>query len=228
MTEPWSNAAVAPAPNFRRGAPPTRHQQRRTEAVLALSQGLSGDALDYGCGWGDLAARLAPQFSRITGVDVDAARVDFAAQEFAPIEFRQCRPDGLDFPDASFDVVYSIVVLHFTPSPVEYLAECHRVLRPGGTLVIMIQNPESMWMTARRLKGRRVRQHWGGSTTDEFRAFLAAQRFTPEAEAGFYDPPFDRIRTGGDVVLSLLHLVGEATRWRRHWSYVGFRCRRVS
>jgi SAM-dependent methyltransferase len=228
MTEPWQGRIMAPAANFRRGAVPTRHQQRRTDAVLQLSHGLSGAALDYGSGWGDLAARLAPQFDRIVGVDVDPERVAFASAEFAPIAFSQCRPDGLDFPDASFDVVYSIVVLHFAPSPPAFLAECHRVLRPGGHLVIMIQNPESMWMTARRLRrGRPVRQHWGGGTVPEFRAFLAANRFPPEAEAGFYDPPFDRVRTAGDVLLGVLNAVGHATGWSRHWSYVGFRCRRA-
>ncbi len=196
--------------------------------MLGLSHGLAGDALDYGSGWGDLAARLAPQFARVVGVDVDPGRVEFAAREFAPIEFARCRPDGLDFADRTFDVVYSIVVLHFAPSPAGYLAECHRVLRPNGTLVIMIQNPESMWMMARRLKGRKIRQHWGGGTRAEFRAFLAANGFAPESEAGFYDPPFDHVRTAGDVVLGLLNAVGQATRWDRHCSYVGYRCRRVA
>lgn len=203
-----------------------RHQARRADAVLALACGLSGDALDYGCGWGDLTARLAPQFRSIVGVDVDPARVAFAAAEYAPIPFATCRPDGLDLADQSVDVVVSTVVLHFVADPDAYLAECRRVLRPGGYLVIMIPNPDSMWMVGRRLLGRRgLRTGWGGTMLSEFPPVLARHGFGVEAQRGFYDPPFDRVRTAGDVALSVMNAVGHTAGLARHVSYAGFRAR---
>lgn len=203
-----------------------RHQARRTEAVLWLAQGLGGDAVDYGCGWGDLTARLAPQFQRVVGVDVDPARVAFAAAEHAPVAFATCREDGLDLADRSVDVVVSTVVLHFVPDADAYLAECRRILRPGGHLVIMIPNPDSMWMVGRRLLGRRgLRTGWGGTTLPEFPLVLARHGFQVEATRGFYDPPFDRLRTAGDLALSLMNAVGHAAGLARHASYVGFRAR---
>ena len=221
-----ATSTIGPPRHFWRDGPRDRHQARRAATVLSLSAGLTGRALDYGAGWGDLTARLAPQFNAIEGVDVEADRVAFAAEQYAPITFRQCATEGLPYADAAFDVVFSTVVLHFVPSAAGYLAECRRVLRPDGHLVIMIQNPESMWMLARRWRtGTATRQSWGGSTIAEFRAWLAAQRFEVGAEAGFYDPPIDRIRTAGDVVLAAMNAVGQRLSIAGHWSYVGFRCR---
>ncbi|MEP6591352.1 MAG: methyltransferase domain-containing protein [Gemmatimonadota bacterium] len=226
---------AAPAGHFRRGARPNRHQARRAATVLQLAEGLTGSALDYGCGWGDLTFRLAPQFERIEGWDVSAERVAFAATEFAPIPFRQCAEAGIELADASVDVVFSTVVLHFVPSPEGYLTECHRVLRPGGTLVVTIQNPDSMWMTARRWRrGTPAQPHWDrgviktwGGTLDTFRCWLEQQGFAIERSDGFYDPPLDRLRTPGEVVVSALNAVGHLCAIDGRWSYVGFRCRRV-
>ncbi len=228
-----------PPPHFRRGARPDAHQARRAATVVQLAAGLSGRALDYGAGWGDLTARLAPQFSEIEGVDVGTERVEFAAAEYAPIRFAQCPTDGLDYADASFDAVFSTVVLHFVPSPEHYLAECHRVLRPGGELVVTIQNPDSMWMTLSRLrKPNRGAPGWSSGSSNQikvwdgtlatFRDWLTAQGFAIESHAGFYDPPLDRIRTPADVVLAALNTTGHVLSLPGRWSYVGFRCRRVS
>lgn len=233
-----TTATPLPPAHFRRGAHPDPHQARRAATVTGLAAGLSGRALDYGAGWGDLTARLAPQFDEIEGVDVGADRVAFAAAEYAPIRFTQCPTDGLDAPDASFDTVFSTVVLHFVPSPEEYLAECHRVLRAGGTLVVTIQNPDSMWMTLSRLrKPNRSVPGWSSGSSSQikvwdgtlatFRDWLTKQGFAIAAHAGFYDPALDRLRTPGDVVLAALNLVGHTLSLPGRWSYAGFRCRRV-
>lgn len=218
----------APPPHFRRGAPPSRHQRRRRATVLRLANGLGGAALDYGCGWGDLTAALAPQFDRIEGVDVSAERVSFAQREWAPIPFQVCAPDGLARADASVDVLFSIVVLHFADDPGRYLDECHRVLRPGGALVVLVQNPESMWMMGRRLRGGTPHDvRLGATTRAGFQDVLRRHGFEPDGETGFYDPAFERVRTPGDLVISVLNGVGHLLRIRGHWSYVGYRCRRV-
>lgn len=204
------------------------HQARRTATVLQLAEGLGGDALDYGCGWGDVTARLAPQFRSIRGVDIDPARIDFARREYAPIPFAVCPPSGVDLPPASLDVVLSTVVLHFVPDPSDYLRTCHRILKAGGALVITIPNPDSMWMSARRVLGRPTYPTgWGGDRLMEFPGFLASHGFAVEAQAGFYDPPFDRTGQGGSVALSILNAAGHALRIASRVSYAGFRARCV-
>ncbi|HEY3933845.1 MAG TPA: class I SAM-dependent methyltransferase [Gemmatimonadales bacterium] len=194
-----------------------------------MAEGLGGVALDYGAGWGDITALLARQFDRIVGVDIDPARVEFAAAEWAPIEFSECSDHGVAFGNASFDAVFSIVVMHFSPSADAYLAECRRVLRPDGTLVIVIQSPESMWRVIRRMRGR---LSWDGGIGAEslqgFREVLERGGFTIDRTAGFFDPPFDRMQGPADLLLSIMNGVGQLLGFDRHWSYVGFRCRRVA
>jgi ubiquinone/menaquinone biosynthesis C-methylase UbiE len=206
----------------------SRHQARRVATVLDLARGLGGRALDYGSGWGDITARLAPQFDEIVGVDAAAARVEFARAEYAPLQFSLCQEERTDFNDESFDAVFSIVVLPFVPSAGRHLAECRRLLRPEGSLVIMIPNPESPRMLIRRWRGRPVEgRHWGGQTLAEVRAFLSTHGFRIERENGFYDPVFDRVQNAGDVVLSLMDAVAHGLKVRGRWSYTGFRCRRL-
>jgi ubiquinone/menaquinone biosynthesis C-methylase UbiE len=220
-------APEAPSAHFRRGAASNRHQVRRVATVLDLARGLGGRALDYGSGWGDITARLAPQFNEIVGVDADAARVEFARAEYAPLQFSLCREERTDFEDQSFDAVFSIVVLPFVPSAEQHVAECRRLLRTGGTLVIMLPNPESLWMQARRWRGRPVQgRTWGGQTRTEVRAFLSTYGFRVERENGFYDPAFERLHNVGDVVLSFMGAVAHGLKVPGRWSYVGFRCQR--
>src|SRR5262249_53376894 len=125
--------------NFYKGARRTWHQLRRHGSVLRLLRRVQGDVLDYGCGYGDLTYAIA-QTHPVRGVDVDPRRIAFAAREYAPIPFSVCRPEGLDFPDRSFDVVTSVVVIHFAPDPLAYLREIHRVLRDDGHVLIVAMN----------------------------------------------------------------------------------------
>ncbi len=123
-----------PPPEYFRNAPRRTHQRRRLKALLKLTAQTRGRLLDYGCGYGELTFELARTHD-VTGVDLNPERVRFAQREYAPVRFAVCRPDGLDFPDGSFDVVTSVVVLPFVRDRAAYLDECRRVLRPGGHLV---------------------------------------------------------------------------------------------
>ncbi|MCW2543162.1 MAG: ubiquinone biosynthesis protein [Frankiales bacterium] len=101
--------------------------------------GLShGDALDFGCGLGRLTQPLAELFQRAVGVDISEPMVVQARQLNQAGDRCQfvhnTRADLQQFPDESFDLVYSHIVLQHIPQPFTkaYLAEFRRVLRPGG------------------------------------------------------------------------------------------------
>ena len=103
--------------------------------------------LEVGCGLGTDGAQFAKSGADYTGIDLTEAAVDLARRRFELSDlrgtFRVADAERLDFPDNSFDLVYSHGVLHHTPDTAGAIREIHRVLRPGGRAVIMLYHRDS-------------------------------------------------------------------------------------
>ncbi len=110
--------------------------------------GSRGTLLEVGCGIGVDSIQLAKCGFDVTAVDLTenalAVAKEFAAQRGVRIDFRLGNAEGLDFPDGSFDVVYSFGVLHHTPDIERSVAEVRRVLEPGGTAYVMLYHRDSL------------------------------------------------------------------------------------
>lgn len=105
----------------------------------------SGDAvLDIGCGAGVdslVAAHLVGAGGRVIGIDVtpamlERARAHLARLGWPQVSFQAGEAEALPFPDAGFDVVISNGVFNLTPNKAKALQEAHRVLKPGGRLML--------------------------------------------------------------------------------------------
>ena len=97
-----------------------------------------GDALvDIGCGYGATAQRFAERLGvAVTGLTLSRAQHAIASARPGPLAFhlRDWLDNGL--PDAAFDHGYAIESSeHMTDKP-RFFAEAHRVLKPGGRLVV--------------------------------------------------------------------------------------------
>jgi len=204
--------------HFRKDAPKSAHQSRRHRAVLGLLERLPpGRALDYGCGYGDLTYAISRTHPDVLGVDTAPERIEFARAEYAPLRFEVCAAQGLDLPDASFDIVTSVVVLPFVPDPGAYLDEVRRVLRPGGHLIVATKT----WPPLRRIY-HRLRGGSGGTakkrstlhlhTLGAAAALLAAHGFSVLRRDAFYDPPFSNRKNAGDLANSVVELGCELLR----------------
>ncbi len=122
---------------------PFRHVTRALRAAIArLLRALDAKpgtrVLDFGCGEMQYADLLDP------GVELVGA--DLPSNPLATLEIS---PEGTipGAADGSFDAVISTQVLEHVDDPATYLAECHRVLRPGGRLLlsthgIMLYHPD--------------------------------------------------------------------------------------
>jgi SAM-dependent methyltransferase len=116
-----------------------------TAAGFAKTKDL--DVLEIGCGLGTDGAQFAKAGARYTGIDLTEAAVNLARRRFELFDlrgsFHVADAERLDFPDESFDVVYSHGVLHHTPDTRAAVREIHRILRPGGRAVVMLYHRDS-------------------------------------------------------------------------------------
>ncbi|MGH3714189.1 MAG: methyltransferase domain-containing protein [Micromonosporaceae bacterium] len=100
----------------------------------------AGRLLEAGLGEGYGAALLAAAGHTVLGLDYDAAAVAHAAATYPRVSVVRGNVVQLPFADASVDAVVSMqVVEHLWDQPA-YVAECARVLRPGGHFVISTPN----------------------------------------------------------------------------------------
>ncbi|MDR3537286.1 MAG: class I SAM-dependent methyltransferase [Acetobacteraceae bacterium] len=116
--------------------------------LLDALAGVSGRVLDAGCGTGGLLAMLRRRAPALAPVGVewsDAAAHRAAAKSGAPVV--RGSVNALPFAAASFDAAVTADVLcHAAVDPAQALAELHRVLRPGGRLVVNM--PAYAWLAS--------------------------------------------------------------------------------
>jgi len=112
--------------------------------IECVPDGRSLDVLDVGCGSGANSAALAAKGHRLRGVDLSEAGIEKYRQR--GFDGRVCDIEsGLDYPDATFDVVFCSEVIEHMTSPEILAGEMSRVLKPGGLLVLSTPN-SAFWL----------------------------------------------------------------------------------
>jgi SAM-dependent methyltransferase len=123
--------------------------------------------LEIGLGYGTLCSELVRRGADYRGVDIARGPVELARHRLrlAGVDDTgervvQASAHALPYPDERFDSLYTIGCLHHTGDLPRAVSEVRRVLRPGGTAVVMVYNRHS-WrqltaVTIPRLLGRRV------------------------------------------------------------------------
>lgn len=105
--------------------------------------------LDVGCGLGNDTSRFALGGALITGIDISPHAIELSQENFTHRgltgDFEVMDGENMSFADNSFDVIYCHTVFHFTHSPQKMVDEIQRVLKPGGTAILMTINRHS-WL----------------------------------------------------------------------------------
>jgi SAM-dependent methyltransferase len=137
-----------------------------------------GQVYDVGCGPGHVADYLHGRGASVCGIDLSPAMVACASALYADIEFRVGDILALDAPGAAcagITAFYSLIHLGSDELP-KALAELHRVLRPGGPLLIAFH------------VGSEVRHFdtlWDQAVDLDFRFFEVAEMTSHLVETGF-------------------------------------------
>jgi 2-polyprenyl-3-methyl-5-hydroxy-6-metoxy-1,4-benzoquinol methylase len=114
-----------------------------------------GNLLEIGCGIGVDSIELARCGFHVTAIDLTEAAIDIARRHAAhrnvEVTFQVGNAEALEFSDDCFDWVFSFGVLHHTPNIRQAIAELRRVLKPGGTALIMLYNRHSIVETVHQI-----------------------------------------------------------------------------
>jgi len=102
--------------------------------------------LDVGCGMGRFAEVATRWGGRVVGVDLSAA-AEVAAKNLAGRDFIAFQADAFELPFASesFDVIYSVGVLHHTPDCEAAVKSLVKFLKPGGVLAVWLYSGYNKW-----------------------------------------------------------------------------------
>jgi SAM-dependent methyltransferase len=158
---------------------------RKAAALARVPAGAS--VLDIGARDRGLR-RFLPEEVRYQGIEIDPA---FARPDVLIHDLSQ----GIPFQPATYDFVFCLEVLEHVTDPFRTLAEMHRVLRPGGILVVSVPNPyhfkEIIWNMF-RIPDRQG--HFFGWTWQTMTRLAETSGFRPDAIGGTYlHPPIPMI-----------------------------------
>jgi len=129
---------------------------------------------DVGTGTGVLALELARLGLRVIAVDnssrmLEAARSNVERENVSGVEFRSGDVSQLPLTDSEVDAALAHIVLHYLPSPAEAVREMARVVKPGGTVVVVdFVRHQHEWMR------QELGVHWLGFDDDDVEGWFEA------------------------------------------------------
>ena len=107
--------------------------------------------LEFGCGTGSTAVLHAPYVKHITAIDFADRMVEICRERAAQagvdnITFERASIEEFEAPDAEFDVVLGLNILHLVADRDAAIAKVHRMLKPGGVFISSTACLGDSWM----------------------------------------------------------------------------------
>jgi ubiquinone/menaquinone biosynthesis C-methylase UbiE len=104
-----------------------------------------GRLVELGSGTGFYTGVLAAKADQVVATDLSPGMLALAKERVdAPnVTFQTEDAQKTSFPDAAFDTAFMSLVIHFT-EPARTLGEMHRILKPGGTLIVANLDPGAL------------------------------------------------------------------------------------
>jgi len=108
-------------------------------------EGDLGNVVEFGCGTGFYTSLLAERADWLAATDLAPGMLDLAKRnaKATNVAFKEENCQQTSFPDSTFDTAFLGLVLHFTDAR-KTLTETRRILKPGGTVIILNPDPGSL------------------------------------------------------------------------------------
>ena len=127
-----------------------RHRQVHPAVFRALAEAIqpSSRVLEVGCGTGNYVHALQDHCGcACWGIDPSQEMLHIAGSQGGSVQFGQGSAEEIDLPPTSFDLVYSVDVIHHVTDRPAYYREAYRVLAPGGRMCTVT---DSEWIIRHR------------------------------------------------------------------------------
>lgn len=118
-------------------------KERRDVTDMHLNDLSPGRLLEIGCGDGEFLDRMKGCGWMVEGVDFDAQAARAAKEKFG-IEVKVGRLEEIGYPEGGFDAITLRHVIEHVFDPIATMCEVSRILKPGGTAVVITPNAGSI------------------------------------------------------------------------------------
>jgi ABC-2 type transport system ATP-binding protein len=157
--------------------------------ILENEHGL-GNAVEFGCGTGYFTRVIAKNAEHVTATDLSPRMIEVAKVRLKDqnnVTFMVMDSEKPSLPSGSFDTALMANMLHTLDDPLKALKECSRVLKKGGTLLIINYTGEGMGRVERTMLffrfvlkfGLPPRGYWP-MTSEKLRSLLRSSGFRAE------------------------------------------------
>lgn len=145
------------------------HHEPHIPEIARFAEYSKKRVLEVGCGVGTDGRQFAAAGADYTGINVDVGSTLLAREGFelfqVPGTVLKMNGEKLEFEDATFDHVYSFGVIHHSPDTQQMVREMYRVLKPGGTVQVMVYYRDSInyrfeIMFLRKIMRHMLRPRW--------------------------------------------------------------------
>lgn len=157
--------------------------------ILENERGL-GYTVEFGCGTGYFTRAIAKNAVHVTATDISGSMIGVAKARLKGLDnvsFSIENSESSSFPSETFDTALMANMLHTLDDPLKALKECHRVLKSGGTLLIINYTDQGMSRFEKIIMSFRFtikfgflpRKNWP-MTEEKLRSLLSAAGFDIE------------------------------------------------
>jgi SAM-dependent methyltransferase len=160
-------------------------------------------AVDLGCGTGAFTSRLERYDFQLHAVDISPQSVARASGKFPKIDFRVGDIESTPYSESTFDVIFLSAVLHHFPDLSRTVAECGRILKPGGILLACDPHRGNPAMWAYRCKESPFYSSIGVTENEQPLSKTALRR-------AFQVEPFEEVRVSAISGVTYKHVASRA------------------